>query len=247
MNIAGLPIGPDQPVRVVAELSNNHNGDIQLAMDWLEAVKETGADIVKFQCYQPDELVLLRGDGPAPEPWGSDGWTMRHLYEKAQTPLEWFPLLTGYCKGLDLPWFSSVFGTHSLDVLEWEDCPTYKLAALDHGKDELLEAVRATGKPLVRSCADWSPPCTDDAWLYCPPGYPQEPVPLGSMFRIYHGFSYHGTDPGVPLMAATLGASVIECHVQLDDVPSELEADVSLTVSQLADLVASIRRMEEWR
>ena len=228
-------------------MSNNHNGDEQLAMDWLEHVKEAGCDVVKFQCYTSDELVLLRGDGPAPEPWGSDGWTMRALYEKARTPHEWFPKLVQHCERIGLPWFSSVFGTESLALLESLNCPTYKLAALDHGKDELLKAVRATGKPLVRSCANWSPPCTDDAWLYCPPGYPQEPVPLGSMFRIYHGFSYHGTEPAIPLMAATLGASVIECHVQLDEVPSELEANVSLTVSQLADLVASIRRMEEWR
>jgi len=247
MNIAGLPIGPDQPVRVICEMSNNHNGDFGLAREIIAAAKDAGADVMKFQAYSPDELIQLRGEGAVPAAWQADYPTMRALYGKAQTPHTWLPRLAAYCNEAGLPWFSSVFGIGSLAVLEAIECPTYKLAALDHGKRKLLQAVLATGKPLVRSCGLEQRPAGPGIWLYAPPGYPQPRVSLPGPMRRYHGFSYHGTDPTIPLMAATLGASVIECHVQLDDVPSELEANVSLTVSQLADLVASIRRMEEWR
>ena len=132
MNISGVEIGPDQPCRIVAEISNNHNGELSTCLRLIRECAEAGADFVKFQCYTPDELVALRGDGPAPEPWGSEGWTMVDLYEKAQTPHAWFPNVVAYCESLGIPWFSSVFGDDSLRLLEDLDCPAYKISALDN-------------------------------------------------------------------------------------------------------------------
>jgi sialic acid synthase SpsE len=247
VNIAGVDVGPGYPTRVIFEMSNNHNGSLDTALRLADAAKESGADFLKLQAFTPAELVLLRGDGPAPEPWGSDGWTMRALYEKARTPMTWFVRLVEHCRQIELPWFSSVFGIGSLAVLEALECPAYKLAALDHGKRTLLNAVKATGKPILRSCNKVSRPDGTGLWLYCPPGYPQAPVPLPGPLRRYTGFSYHGTDPDVPYLAAAYGAKLIECHVQLDDDPSELESDVSLTVSQLASLVDRLAYLEAWR
>lgn len=235
--------------KIIAEMSNAHNGSLDRALAIVDAVAESGADYLKMQAYTPAELVALRGDGPAPEPWGSQGWTMRDLYTKAQTPLKWFSKIVERCEAHGLKWFSSVFGPGSLAFMEAIDCPMYKLAALDYDKRALRKAVEATGKPLIRSCPNDTRPNGKATVLWCPPGYPQDYVgaplrdmmPHGRMMRRFDGLSYHGTDPFVPALAAAYGAEWLEVHVQLDDEPSELEAHVSLTMSQLADLVRMVR------
>lgn len=246
MNIAGIEIGRGHPCRTVAEISNNHNGDKERAFKLIEAAQDAGADFVKFQCYTPAELVALRGDGPAPEPWGSDGWTMRRLYEKAATPLTWFPELISHCDVIGIPWFSSVFGNVSLGLMEAMGCPAYKLASLDSRAKGLYRLVKSTGKPIIRSLPTPRAPRTDDLTLYCPPGYPQVKIPnLVAAMRSHGGFSYHGTSYTMPVIAAAMGASLLECHFHLWDDPSELEPAVSLTNMQFASMVAYVRDAEE--
>ena len=107
-------------------------------------------------------IVALRGDGPAPDPWGRQGWTMRQLYEKAQTPHAWFPALVEHCKRIGLPWFSSVFGPESLQLLEALDCPAYKIARLDNEqttirRDDMLGKVW-----LLNVFASWCVACREE-------------------------------------------------------------------------------------
>src|SRR5690242_15390697 len=109
MNIGPVQLGPGNPCAVVAEISNSHNGTLERAVRLLHAAKAAGADIVKVQAYTPDELVALRGDGPAPSPWHR--YTMRELYSKARTPLAWMATLFGESP---LPIYASVFGAESL-------------------------------------------------------------------------------------------------------------------------------------
>jgi hypothetical protein len=237
--IAGVEIGPAHRCRIVAELSNSHNGSLENALRIIEEVKAAGADFMKFQCYTPDELVALRGDGSAPEPWGSEGWTMHKLYAKAQTPHAWFPALIAKCNELALPWFSSVFGKDSLRLVESLGCPAFKVAALDVGTKfaRTVGAARKRGKVVIASSRGERIPWAD-LTLYCPEGYPQDwSTALGTPTAC-DGVSYHGTDV---VMASWLAQSshMLEVHVQLDDVPSELEANVSLTISQLRQLCAA--------
>jgi N-acetylneuraminate synthase len=242
--LAGIELGG--PTRFVAELSNNHNGDLERAIRIISAAKEAGADLMKFQCYTPAELVALRGDGPAPDPWGSEGWSMRDLYEKAQTPRSWFSALAAHCDRIDLPWFSSVFGPESLELLESLDCPVYKIAALDCGSRALRTLILGKGKPIITSGRVWQPYLDGpDLQLYCPEGYPQTDPQLFKMRSGFMGFSYHGTDTNVPYLAAILGAQIIEVHLQLVEEPSELEANVSLDEFQLASLIDATRGAEE--
>lgn len=245
VNIGGVKIGPDQPCRLVAEISCNHAGNENRAIRLIEAAKDAGADFVKFQAYLPSELVALRGDGPAPEPWGSQGHTMASLYEIARTPMEWFPGLFAAARALGIVPFSSVFGAESLEVLESCDCPAYKIAALDAHQEALKKLVRRTGKPTILSVR--RPRYHADVILHCPPGYPQDEADIAwedMELGIFDGFSYHGTDWLIPARAAKAGAQLVEFHFHLADEPSELEANVSLTEHDVRALIEHVRRTE---
>lgn len=247
MKIGTVGIGGANPCRFVAEVGNAHNGSIERAFRLIDAVVDAGADIVKLQCYTPTELVGLRGDGPAPEPWGTAGWTMRALYEKAQTPMAWFPRLASHCDLLGVPWFSSVFGKESLALLEFLHCPAYKIARLDNKDRALFNAVRATGKPMLVSTSEYKiSPAAGTEYLYCPPGYPVavEDVHLPNSFTRYLGLSSHCLAPELPVAAVARGCKLIEMHVQLADEPSELEENVSLTQHEFKAMVESVRTTE---
>lgn len=241
IEIGGIQVGEGEPCRLVAEISNNHNGSEDRAVRLIEAAKEAGADFVKFQCYTPDELVELRGDGRAPEPWGSAGHTMRSLYERARTPFEWFPGLFYAARTLGLVPFSSVFGLDSLDVLEAVDCPAYKIARMEEYSYSFAQMVirRACslGKPTIASVNDTVKSAADFN-LCCPPGYPQTEWNFTEFPYPRQGFSYHGTDWNVPARAVACGAQMVEFHFHLEAEPSELEADVSLNERDVAHLAA---------
>jgi sialic acid synthase SpsE len=242
--IDNVAIGAGFPCRFVAELSNNHNGDCAQAVDLLDAAKAAGADFAKVQCYTPDELVALRGDGPAPEPWGSQGWTMHALYEHAMTPRDFFEVLFLHADRIQLPLFASVFGEESLQLMEDLDCPAYKMARLDNRSTTLYNALKRTGKPVIVSGSgddtNKASVLFADLRLYCPPGYPQAADvawPKTFTGAPWDGISYHGTDPSVGCAAVAHGARLVEAHLQLSDRPSRLESAVSLTPHQFSAMV----------
>ena len=247
MNIGKVEIGPDQPCRVISEISNNHNGSLEAAHRLIEQSAMAGASFVKLQCFTVPELIALRGDGKPPKPW--DKMTMRELYAKAETPHSWFPSLTRKCKEIGIPWFSSVFGQDSLALLETLRCPAYKLASLDIEYHAFRRSVHMTGKPIIQSrprLPDAIDNLSANLTLFCPRGYPQT-VTLNEIeagMKWADGFSYHGTDPVFPHYAYLAGAQLIEVHVQLDDDPSELESGVSLTMTQLAELCDAVKPKE---
>ena len=239
MNVSGI----------VCELSNAHNGSLDRALRIIEACADAGADVMKFQSYTVPELCELRGvpeDQPALAPW--DHMTMGELYRKARTDSMWFPTLITKCEVVGLPWFSSVFGPHSLIMLESHSCPAYKLASLDVAQDAFRKLVMSKGKPVIQSTPDLLD-LDGVVQLYCPPGYPQEVKSNRELrkdfdrlllFGTCDGFSYHGTDWKVPALAAEHGAKIVEVHVQLDSEPSELEANCCLGMADLAKLVEAI-------
>lgn len=251
MRIGALDIGEGLPCRLVAELSNNANGDYPRMLRLMDAAKEAGADLLKVQCYSVEELVALRGDGPAPAPWNNR--SMTDLYRQAMTPREWFGPLFRYADSIGMPIFSSVFGAESLALLEGLNCPAYKIAALDRNAFWLQDAVKATGKPTLMSVREEY----EDGWhsrqwyaaLYCPPGYPTPPeeVALPDHFSESRllGLSSHCLAPELPVAAVARGAKLLEYHFQLAEEPSELEANVSLNQYQWAAMVRSIRATEE--
>lgn len=238
--IGGRECGPGNPL-IVAEIGCNHNGDLATALRLVEEACAAGAGAIKFQCYTLREILDLRDEWqPVPEPWKGTASSMRELYVKARTPTEWFPELIAACG--DVPWFSSVFGPASLDLMVGLGCPAFKVAALDAEQDWFTALVCGVAekleKPVIASSRGERIPWAN-VTLFCPPGYPQL-WPHAAWQAIVDnadcdGLSYHGTQVSVPLWAKQ-AASMIEVHVQLDDEPSHLDAHSSLTISQLREL-----------
>jgi pseudaminic acid synthase len=230
-----------KPCLIIAEIGNAHGQDFRRATRLLDAAKACNATWAKLQTYTPDELIKLRGDGKAPAPW--DNMTMRELYSIAQTPLEWLPALFGYAEAIGLPLFSSVFGEESLAALEAVKCPMYKVASFERDAMELQDAVESTGKPWMMSRPDY--PDRKIPTLWCPPFYPQTDTDVSTIReRQFDGFSYHGTDWRVPASSVEFGATIVECHFQLDAEPNPLESNVSLGEKDFAHMVEAIRRYE---
>lgn len=233
----GREWGPGEPC-IVAEISCNHNGSLALATSLIRAATEAGVGAVKFQCYTVEEIVALRGSGPAPPPW--ERYTLPDLYERAQTPQEWFPALVSECGRLGVPWFSSVFGPESLALLESLGCPAYKVAALDRDSAFALE-LSERDKPLVASSPAGPVPWAD-VTLFCPPGYPQDWDGAPAVPEWADGLSYHGTDAGVPIAVVRQGAGMVEAHLHLADHPGELDGAHSLTEHDFAWLCDTARK-----
>jgi sialic acid synthase SpsE len=256
ITLGGIEVGGKNPCRFVAEISNNHNGSLVHAFKLIDAAKEAGADFCKWQAYTVDELVSLRGDGAAPEPWGSQGWAMRKLYEKAATPLSWFPLLFQRCRDVGLVPFASVFGLQSLLTMETVGCEFYKIARMESENYGLTTAVRSRRKPMVisingeRECWRKFDRHSAEVYLYCPPKYPTPNAEVSLPYfdginGSYLGLSSHNLDARLPIAAVARGAKLLEYHFQLDDEKSELESEVSLTATEFQRMVTLVKGTEE--
>lgn len=263
MRIGTRNIGPGSQVFIVAEMSCNHNGSLDLALRLIDAAKAAGADAVKFQLYTPDEMTC-RSDHPAYRltdgPWA--GRTLWDLYSEARTPLTWLPRLAAHAEQAGILWFASVFGPESLAVAEACGCPAYKVASAEVTHLDLVRAMAATGKPvlisngMVRSISPLVGTClrVDTDWLelLCVSDYPAHPedYALGVSKPNPWGVSDHTTTNTVAVAAVALGACVVEKHLMLtsgaymvgNGLP--LDADHSIEPDEFRHYVAAIRASE---
>lgn len=261
-------IGENQPVFIIAELSANHLGDFDLAVETIKAMKESGADAVKMQTYTPDTLTIdcdndyfkIKQDTL----W--DGTTFYQLYEEAYMPWEWQGELKKIAEKLGLVVFSSPFDKTSVDFLEEMDAPAYKIASFEITDIPLIEYVASTGKPVIISTgiADLCDielavkTCKKEgndqiALLKCTSSYPAplEEINLNTIpnlkktFHTAVGLSDHTLGNSVALASVALGASIIEKHFILDRSMGGPDAEFSMQPGEFKNMVESIREVEK--
>ena len=139
-------ISENNPTYIIAEISCNHEQDINKALQLIEAAKDCGANAVKFQTYTPDTMTIDCDNKYFKINQGTvwDGETFYDLYSRAYTPWEWFDTLKKKAIGLGLDFFSSPFDVTAVDFLEKLDVPCYKIASFEVCDHILLKKVART-------------------------------------------------------------------------------------------------------
>jgi len=238
ININGRQIGVEQSPYIIAEMSANHNGDIDNAYKIIDMAKASGADAVKLQTYHPDTITM---DMNTPEfmieggLW--DGQSLYELYKGAFMPWEWHKPLFDYAKKVGITIFSSPFDNTAVDLLEDLNTPAYKIASFEAVDIPLIKYVAQTGKPIIISTgmadvqeiqeaieAAREGGCKELAILHCVSGYPAPAkdynlrtlVDMQKKFGLVIGLSDHTIDNTTAITSVALGASIIEKHVTLD-------------------------------
>lgn len=238
MKIAGRKIGLEFAPYVIAELSANHNGSLETAMEIIEQAKSAGADAVKLQTYKPDTITLdCASDEFCINGGLWDGRTLYELYEQAHMPWDWHKPLFEHSKKVGITIFSSPFDETAIDLLEDLNAPAYKIASFEAIDLPLIRYAASTGKPMIISTgmadveeiseaidAAQSSGCTNLAILHCVSGYPApaEDYNLATIsdmiekFGLVTGLSDHTLDNTTAIASVALGASIIEKHFTLD-------------------------------
>ncbi|MFT5860018.1 MAG: pseudaminic acid synthase [Flavobacteriaceae bacterium] len=265
--IGDYEIGETSPCFIIAELSANHNGDIDIAIETIRAAKRAGADAIKLQTYTADTITLNSrkddfkiGSGTI---W--DGRYLHDLYKEAYTPWEWHKQLFDVAKEEGLVTFSSPFDHSAVDFLEKLDVPAYKIASFEITDIALIEYVASKGKPVIISTgiAEYADielaieACKrvgNDtvALLKCTSSYPA-PIDQANMimiqkmatdFNVITGLSDHTLGDTVAMVAVSLGAKIIEKHIILDKSIGGPDASFSLDEAEFKNMVDAVRRAE---
>ncbi len=267
MKIANFEIANDKTF-IIAELSANHNGDLEVAKETIKAAKRAGADAIKLQTYRADTLTLNSDREDFVIKGGTlwDGQTLYDLYEKAHTPWEWHKELFEVAKEEGLICFSSPFDKTAVDFLEQFDPAAYKIASFEITDYELIRYTASKQKPIIISTGIATIEEIQDAveicksvgneeiiLLKCTSAYPA-PLDeanlimidnLAKTFGVVTGFSDHTLGITAPIVAVTLGAKVIEKHFILDKSIGGADADFSLDEREFTQMVSAVRDTEK--
>jgi pseudaminic acid synthase len=266
MRIENREISDSSPVFIIAELSANHNGSLEVAIETIKAAKRTGADAIKLQTYTADTITLdSRKDDFKIKGTIWEGKNLHDLYKEAFTPWEWHETLFNVAKQEGLVCFSSPFDRSSVDFLETLNAPAYKIASFEITDIPLIEYVASKGKPIIISTgiameedivmaldACHRMNNYDIALLKCTSSYPA-PIEEANMsmvadlakrFNVISGISDHTMGSVVPIVSICFGAKIIEKHFIMDRSIGGPDASFSMTEPEFTEMVTAVRQAE---
>jgi pseudaminic acid synthase len=267
MKIDNFIINNNSNVFIIAELSANHNGSIDTAIETIKAAKRAGADCVKLQTYTADTITLdSNKDDFKIKGTIWDGRNLHKLYQEAYTPWDWHKQLFDVAKDEGLIFFSSPFDISSVDMLESLHVPAYKIASFEITDIPLIEYVASKGKPVIISTGIATiedielalEACHrngnyDIALLKCTSSYP---APLeeanlimvkdmSERFGVITGLSDHTMGSTAPIVSTVFGAKIIEKHFILDRAIGGPDASFSMNEVEFTEMVKSVREAEK--
>lgn len=267
MKIKDFNIGEQSPVFIIAELSANHNGSLETAIETIRAAKRAGADAIKLQTYTADTMTIDcdKADFRLSQGTIWDGRTFYDLYKEAFTPWEWHQQLFDEADKEGLICFSSPFDSTSVDLLESLNTPVYKIASFEITDIPLIELVASKMKPVIISTGIANEDdielalaaCrrmgnNDIALLKCTSSYPA-PLDeanlimikeLAKRYGVIAGLSDHTIGSIAPIVATCLGAKIIEKHFILDRSIGGPDSSFSMNEIEFTEMVRSVRDAE---
>ncbi len=259
-------IGAGQPAYLIAELSANHNGSLERALEIVRLAADSGADAIKLQTYTADTMTIPC-DAPPFQIHGGlwDGYRLHDLYVDAHTPWEWHEELFAEANLLGLYCFSTPFDATSVDFLERFEPIVYKIASFELTDHALLRKIASTGRPIIMSTGMAnlgeiheavgvlrSAGCEQLALLRCVSSYPAAPsdfnlrtIPhLAETFDVVSGLSDHSMGHTTALAGVTLGAAIVEKHFIARRSDGGPDSAFSMEPEEFAAMVSAIRDAE---
>ncbi len=253
---------------IIAELSANHGGQLEIALETVRAAKRAGADAIKLQTYTADTITLNVKNDHFKIKQGThwDGQYLYDLYSDASLSWEWHKPIFELAKQEGLVCFSSPFDKTAVDFLEKLEVPAYKIASFEITDVPLIEYVASKGKPVIISIGVAAledielalDTCrkagnSDITLLQCTSAYPAAPedanlltIPdIKNRFHVNAGLSDHTTGIEAPVVAVALGAKVIEKHFILNKSIGGPDAHFSLDESEFKSMVDAVRTAEK--
>lgn len=252
--------------KIVAELSANHNHNLDIAKESIRAIAQTGADAVKLQTYLPKSLTLDSHNDDFRLKGGLwDGRYLYELYEEAFTPYEWHAELFSLARECGLECFSTPFDFEAVDLLESLDNPIYKIASFEVMHLELIRYAARLGKPMVistgvasaREIKEAVEAChevgnNDVTLLKCTSAYPAKiedanlsvMTELRERYGVKVGLSDHSPGSTLPILSVALGGEMIEKHFILDRKIGGPDAAFSMDLQEFSAMVRDVRQAE---
>lgn len=261
MNIGGTHVGLGHPCFVIAEIGINHNGDLDLCKQLIDAAVDAGCSAVKFQKRTPEKAVPAdQWDIMRDTPWGR----MRYIdyKERIEFGAAEYQAIDAYCRERGIMWFASPWDEESVDFLEGFNVPCHKVASASLTDVPLLEHIKKTGKPIILSTGMSTQEEIDAAvellghenlvLLHATSTYPAKNEELNlrclatqrERYGVPVGYSGHEVGLQTTVAAVALGACVVERHITLDRSMWGTDQSASVEPEGLRRLVRDIRAVE---
>lgn len=246
----------------IAEIGINHNGDLDIAKKLIDAAKWSGADIVKFQKRSVEVVYANQLNAPRESPWGT---TLVEQKLGLEFGKDQYDYIDNYCRDVGIPWFASAWDIGSLKFLKQYDLPFNKIASAMATNAEFVDAVASQGKPTFLSTGMCTMEDIDKARLqllskkckttilHCVGSYPAPEEDLNlNMIPVLRrqfgdhceiGYSGHEVSVSPSVMAAVLGATVIERHITIDRAMYGSDQAASLEPVGFKTMVDQIRKI----
>ncbi len=264
--IDGRSIGPKNPPYIIAEMSANHNGSIERALETIKIASECGVDAIKMQTYTADTMTIdcdneefLINGGL----W--NGFKLYDLYKWAETPYDWHEVLFKYASKLGVTLFSTPFDETAVDLLEELNTPAYKVASFELTDIPLIKYIASKKKPIILSTGMSSEEEIKEALnaiseekndqiilLHCISSYPapieksnlHQMTNISNKFDVLAGLSDHTLGTTISITAVALGAMVIEKHFTISRDDKGPDSEFSIQPNELKELCTKTK--EAW-